>query len=365
MASVLLDSLRAVAAIMVCLAHWSYLFFIDYPQVAVHRRLLYLPYVLCSAGHQAVVVFFVLSGYLVGGHVLRALRTSRWSWRTYLVQRGTRLWIVLIPALVIGGVLDLFALHEQISPRLYHGTLTLSIVYNVANTLNWHVFLGNLLFLQTTLTPVFGSNTPLWSLANEFWYYLMFPLGILAIRGRQYTWLQRSAMALLCLGMLKFVAIGIAKAFPIWLLGVLLTLIPTRRTSAWLRWVTCVAYLALVLAISQGVVPDKLHPDYCLTAATLVTIWTLLGATERAGDRWYVALSRTTAGFAYTLYLIHAPLMVILTGLHYKEVRWTPNLPHILEGVAVFMFVVAVSYVIALFTEFRTVQIRDKLLTLL
>ncbi len=361
-ASVLLDSLRGAAALMVCLAHWSYLFFIDYPQVTAHRRLLYFPYIVCSAGHQAVVIFFVMSGYLVGGHVLRALRTSRWSWHNYLIQRGTRLWVVLVPALIMGGILDLIALHYNISPRLYHGKLTLSITYSVANALTWRVFLGNLFFLQTTLTPVFGSNTPLWSLANEFWYYLMFPLGLLAIWGACYTWLQRLGMGLLCIAMLKFVSIGIAKAFPIWLMGVLLTFIPIQKTAPWLRWMAAILYFALVLIISRGVIPDRFHPDYCLAFATVAMLWTLLGAEQPAGNQWYVAPSRVMAGFAYTLYLVHAPLMVILTGLHHNEVRWTPDLPHIAEGMGIFVFVVGVSYVVALFTEFRTTQIRDRLL---
>lgn len=364
-ASVLLDSLRGAAAIMVCLAHWSYLFFVDYPQVIAHRRLLYLPYIVCSAGHQAVVIFFVMSGYLVGGHVLRAVKTSRWSWRNYLVQRGTRLWVVLVPALVLGGLLDSIALHYGISPRLYHGTLTLSITYNVANALTWRIFLGNLFFLQTISTPVFGSNTPLWSLANEFWYYLMFPLGLLAVWGRRYTWPQRLAMGLLCVAMLKFVSIGIAKAFPIWMMGVLLTFIPVRKTTTWLRWLASTLYFAFVLTVSQGVVPDKLHPDYCLALATVAMLWTLLGAAQQAGNRWYVVPSRTMAGFAYTLYLIHAPLMVIFTGLHYNEVRWTPDLPHIAEGLTILFFVIGVSYTIALFTEFRTTEIRDRLLRML
>jgi hypothetical protein len=31
------------------------------------------------------------------------------------------------------------------------------------------VLLGNALFLQGILTPVFGTNIPLWSLSFEFW----------------------------------------------------------------------------------------------------------------------------------------------------------------------------------------------------
>jgi hypothetical protein len=34
-------------------------------------------------------------------------------------------------------------------------------------------FLGNFAFLQTICVPIFGTNGPMWSLANEFWYYII------------------------------------------------------------------------------------------------------------------------------------------------------------------------------------------------
>lgn len=43
-------------------------------------------------------MFFVLSGYLVGGQVLQYVRQGRFTWRVYMVKRFTRLWDVPIPA---------------------------------------------------------------------------------------------------------------------------------------------------------------------------------------------------------------------------------------------------------------------------
>lgn len=40
--------------------------------------------------------------------------------------------------------------------------------------------------------PIFGSNGPLWSLANEFWYYVLFSLAAFDIgnnwRGNSFSW---------------------------------------------------------------------------------------------------------------------------------------------------------------------------------
>lgn len=51
-------------------------------------------------GHQAVVIFFVLSGALVGGSVLRSVSNGTWSWSDYLIRRLSRLYIVLIAAML-------------------------------------------------------------------------------------------------------------------------------------------------------------------------------------------------------------------------------------------------------------------------
>ncbi|WP_415769973.1 hypothetical protein [Pseudomonas sp. LB3P38] len=36
-------------------------------------------------------------------------------------------------------------------------------------------FVANALFLARIVEPMFGTNMSLWSLTNEFWYYLLLP----------------------------------------------------------------------------------------------------------------------------------------------------------------------------------------------
>ena len=62
-------------------------------------------YFVTGFGHQAVMVFFVLSGFLVGGTVVSRVDAGQWSWIDYAITRMTRLWIVLLPALLFDGVL--------------------------------------------------------------------------------------------------------------------------------------------------------------------------------------------------------------------------------------------------------------------
>jgi peptidoglycan/LPS O-acetylase OafA/YrhL len=81
-------------------------------------------------------------------------------------------------------------------------------------------FLGNLLFLQTILCETFGSNGPLWSLANEFCYYVLFPVslgaGLSCAKGRLPMAIPLAGLAVLTA---IFVGRDMLIGFLIWLAG--------------------------------------------------------------------------------------------------------------------------------------------------
>ncbi len=359
LASLLLDLIRAVAALLVCLGHWRYFLFVDYPQLAMaHRALWALPYALCTLGHQAVVLFFVMSGYLVGGHVLRAVRSDSWSWSRYALQRLTRLWIVLLPALALGALLDLAAFHFGIAPGLYAGRVPNHITYNVHQTLTWTAFAGNALFLQSIRVPVFGSNAPLWSLANEFWYYVLFPLGLFAFLPRSRP-VVRVALAIAAVLLLLAVGSPIRQPFPIWLFGLFLALLPPHTTSASLRWIATVLYWPFFIAVNRGGILGPLPPDLTLGVATTLYLYLLLGASSPAGARRFARPARVGAAFSYTLYLVHTPFLMLLTGLLAGEARWQPDAKHLALALACLIAAIVYAYAIASLTEFRTGPVRQ------
>src|SRR5579863_1104724 len=85
-ASVYLDALRGTAALLVVLGHLRTAFFVPLSQITGHKVFWFVIYAVTNLGHQAVIVFFVLSGYLVGGSVVRALSRRNWSWSRYLTH---------------------------------------------------------------------------------------------------------------------------------------------------------------------------------------------------------------------------------------------------------------------------------------
>jgi len=361
-ASIHFDSLRAMAAFLVMFGHWRNILFVDYPQISSHRTLWSLPYLLAGVGHQAVIFFFVLSGYFIGGTVLRSLERNNWAWSGYLLRRFVRLWIVLVPALLLCLFWDKLGIHLGRAPMLYSGQSDNHIVSDVAQRLSPHIFLSNLFFLQTILTPTLGSDGPLWSLANEFWYYLLFPLGVIALWPRA-RWSHRLFCAVLFVAAAWFVRGGILLSFPIWLGGVLLFKMPapsfSPRVAKFARIVATLIYLPIFFVIGKFHSLNGFTSDYVLGVITLAYLWILLSAREPyPQDTSFVLASREGARFSYTLYAAHLPFLIFAAAFLVGDSRWQPTPVKALIGLALTLGILLYAYCLAFLTEFRTDAVR-------
>ena len=363
-ASIHFDLLRGLAALFVLLGHWRNIFFVDFPQLAAYRSVLAIPYLLSAVGHQSVVVFFVLSGYFIGGTVFRTIERNQWEWRSYLMRRIVRLWTVLFPALLLCLFWDRLGIHLGHAPALYGGRVSNHLLLDVTQLLAPHIFFGNLFFLQGILTPVFGSNGALWSLAYEFWYYILFPLGAVTFWPRA-QWSHRLLCAALFVSAAWFVRGGILMAFPIWLAGAALVKVPLLPfhpcTAKYLRAAAALIYLPVFFALSRIESAPNLA-NYLLTFATFLFLWVLLSAKEPFQPQARSAhASRELGRFSYTLYAAHMPLLVFAASLFTRDSRWYPAPLNLLKGVGILFLVLLYSYVLAFFTEFRTDIVRQRL----
>ena len=331
--SVHLDALRGFAAFSVLLNHWRDAFFLDYRFLPHHDVLTAAAYLISGLGHQWVIVFFVMSGYLVGGSVLRSVSAGKWSWRGYLLARMTRLYIVLLPALLLGGALDWIGMHMAGTEAIYGGRSGMhALVVNVHSTLTWPNLFGNALFLQTTDFPAaighaistFGTNGPLWSLSNEFWYYIAFPVAVLLFAGNRRGWM-RLACLLSLIAWSLFVGREIALLGIPWLMGVLIGYLPAFPAQG--RAMRVVAVGTSLLLLGAGLVLDKrlgsLAGDLVLGAIVALLIWVILHCAKGTLPHAYVRIARRSARSSYTLYLVHLPLLILIkASLHLSR-----NLP--------------------------------------
>ncbi|MBL8550293.1 MAG: acyltransferase [Hyphomonadaceae bacterium] len=314
-----LDAVRAIAALLVLAANVRITVLVDFSELPVQGLVEAAFYAVTSLGHVAVLTFFALSGYLVGGRALTVLRRGQWSWSSYLLRRLTRLWIVVLPALGLTWCLDLLSARlnsEGVSMFLEHFGLP---QYDHSSA----TLIGNIFFLQTILTPTFGSDAPLWSLANEFWYYLIFPLALVPFFDRR-RWRLNAAVSAASLALaaailpLKLILLGL-----IWLAGVAASMLAqTERLHAFLRHpgVRVVGLALIPASIAYARLPGELGQEFVLGLAMSAALPVLAHLPSFGAA--YKASAARLAGISYTLYLVHFPVILFIVTVWITPHQW-------------------------------------------
>lgn len=149
-------------------------------------------------GHECVIIFFVLSGYVISFATL----SKPEELKHYIIARLARLYSVLVPAILLTEALRYFG--GRMNAALY-------AQYDRGHELMRAVL--SFFFLQESwfLSASPPTNGPMWSLGYEFWYYVLF--GILVfVRPMR----LKAMTALIALAIMGF---KLLLLFPIWILG--------------------------------------------------------------------------------------------------------------------------------------------------
>jgi peptidoglycan/LPS O-acetylase OafA/YrhL len=355
--SILISLLRGLAAFIVATAHLRAAMYPAVREVADPPLWFQGLAFLSGFAHQAVLVFFVISGWLVGGSLLNRIGTPH-AVASYAIDRATRLWTVLVPTFLLTFVLALgigLASPQdfKLSPSNPYSALT---------------FAGNLFGLQGILLPDYGGNFPLWSLANETWYYVMFPLLALAFTARDLASRLACAAALVLLGLL--LPAGIVVYFLVWLLGVAFSRIRIECGTG-LRW----GWLVLVLAGAAyfrltGELDEfelsTLGQDLVCSLLYLALLSSLqFKAPDSASVRRLSATARFFAEFSFSLYVLHVPVIGVLQywcKTHLGLERLSPAEPlHAALYFGMLAILMVAAYLSYLLFESRTYRIRNAL----
>jgi peptidoglycan/LPS O-acetylase OafA/YrhL len=261
----------------------------------------------------AVIVFFVLSGYVIA-HVLATRETSL---RSYAASRFGRLYSVIVPALALTIFCDYIGLQRD--PAFYYNGpwgypddnvawryITTTLLIN-----RWWAFSGN-----GGMEP--GINVPFWSLSFEAAYYCAIAI-LVFWRG----WLK--IVALLLLALLSGPSIVILA--PLWFLGYFLYHAPKywKPTpaaalalivigGAVLLMSSRLRQLSWLMAEVRFIDNKTLVMDYIDAVAFTIHL-AGFGAVGSSAESLLRPLARVFAwlgSLTFALYLFHRPLIQVL-----------------------------------------------------
>ncbi len=364
-----LDTARWVAALAVLIGHAGVMINFHDIMVAPHGAGVYAWWFLAAFWHPAVVVFFVISGFLVGGSALRRLRQPAPMLRDFYIDRISRIYIVFLPALALGAMID------SLGRTLFPNAGLYDAPYMAASfDIRW--LFTALAQQQSLWAPQFGSNGPLWSLAFEFWYYVTFPLLLLPLSP---FYDKRARIAGCALGVVLTLVMSLPGetlgynfffGYLMWGLGVAVS----QARRPWLRskWASLSLFLVTVTIVrlaARGYYVEH-HPIIFRLAdvATAGTFANLLATLRFCGDVGFSSLKapihRRLADFSYSLYATHAPLVFFVWSAvrYYFGQTWTDQPPTATHWAVEFSLIaaaLALAYHFSRFTERKTPLLRD------
>jgi peptidoglycan/LPS O-acetylase OafA/YrhL len=277
-------------------------------------------------GHEVVMLFFVLSGLVIHLRLAqsRAAGKLQFDVKGYAWRRLTRLYPPLFASLIFTGVID--ALGRKVNPALYSGAapqINLNNVLNAGDSSGW-TFLGNLLFLQNTFTPTFGTDGPLWSLAPEGFFYVIYPLVFVPIYlhlGPRWAFGLGWGGGLIGLWQWVFIGGGGRMVFlALWLLGAAIAEVVASgrrwRAASWVFGLGVICLPGLMIFYERFLPPIK-DVLWGVAWATMIlgfmahTDSPAIGLVARTVERW-----RVFAPQSYTLYLFHFPALLFLSAVY-------------------------------------------------
>lgn len=297
-----LDTLRGLAAVLVVLGHARFHLelLLGASLTGGINRILMLP---TSFAQEAVGVFFVLSGYLVGGQVVRQVSAQRFTWRSFGARRLSRLWTVVIPGLTITAAVDAFgSLNARWSGE--------------SSGDGSSRFVRNALFVQDA-SSTYGSNDSLWSLSYEFWYYVGFAALATAVVARGWKVALRALVAAVALAI---PAVAIGSSFFLysasWLLGALIAVIadrvgPVRHSRIGLSLAGVAVPASMI--VSNELVLQRESMMLLVGAATCPLL--LLLATRRDPVPRFATRLEPLGRWSFSIYVFHLPLVKLLLVL--------------------------------------------------
>lgn len=326
--------------------HFRGAFFVEYGLLPSNQQnpLMFAFFALTRLGHEAVLVFFVLSGFLVGGKALERFHNSSFKPRDYAIDRTVRIMLPLVSSLI----------------------LALIVNWIIGKELNISILIGNLFSLQGITCPVYFDT--LWSLSYEVWFYI-----IMCCIGYCLVYSNRPkaffGLTVLSICFLVFTKLSACYLF-VWLIGAMGFFLIGGK-SRLVLYGTLIATLFLIVilqlisgshaGLTTGTQDSSLRVYVEIVFGIVFVIYLVQAIQFPPKHKASVAINTMgtkLAAFSYTLYLTHIPIRDLLR--HFGAPKCTEvNLMSIGLYLCYLTFALAVAYGMYLLFERNTKRIKQ------
>jgi peptidoglycan/LPS O-acetylase OafA/YrhL len=296
-----------------------------------------------------VMVFFLLSGFLISYTVFQKFHLESYTFKGFFIDRFSRIYAAYFPALVFVWLIDSYT--RTLPVHIPEGKLVFLTQYsNMVDHSNLPTWISNLFMLQDY--PVFqvlrrlglpetifffnefGSATPFWTISIEWWIYMLFGYVTLCLaRSAGAFGLKQLAM----LGFLSLVPFYYLIGGPIdflsqlWIIGMIASLLfvnftrwfgqtfrNTNRRQVWL-------YVGMTMAVTIIAMVGRLFsrkfdlgemdfrdPQFGIFVALAIFVPLPALGTVKKVPVFLHKFITFIAGYSYSLYLVHTPVIVCL-----------------------------------------------------
>lgn len=344
--SVYLDVLRALAA-------WAVLF--------GHSAMILQQYMWLEAvnlASMAVLVFFLLSGFLISQSVFQKWDDPKNNFGSYFIDRFCRIFCAYLPALGFILVMDTLTLSHQLANDVTVSAHLREWMAGLADRTSTITFLGNLVMLQDYpffqviaklglsqgswyIRPL-GSAGPLWTVAIEWWIYLVFGLAAYVGFKKQKVALWAWVLGAIALPVAAYNLIaGYNNCLSlIWILGLLVSLMywrqpqplatfsASKRKLIWLFLGLASTGLAVLRLVAVRIDTGAFNVgelQFALYLGIALFAFFYLAGQWQTVPHWLHRAATFMAGYSFSLYLVHNSVLIYLQQA-YREYHLDPRL---------------------------------------